>query len=188
MLRGGRRESCGGFVLPKGGWEPKDEKREELGQNSSQKNVMLGGICALGSPCIPVAAGRAVGKHSMHGGAGKLEWPLPTRQGFVVWGGWARMLWPFLQTSRQRWAGGRHQQHPRSPPLSRGVLIPSERSGCEGTAVSQGGPRLRDAALPPRVVPFGVCLEGPKPPAKVTHRWLSCCCIPGTRSRVPRCL
>lgn len=44
-------------MLPKGGWEPKDEKREELGQNSSQKNVMLGGICALGSPCIPVAAG-----------------------------------------------------------------------------------------------------------------------------------
>lgn len=43
-------------MLPKGGWEPKGEKREELGQNSSQKNVMLGGICALGSPCIPVAA------------------------------------------------------------------------------------------------------------------------------------
>lgn len=118
VAAGGRRESCVGFVLPKDGWEPKDEKREELGQNSSQKNLMLGGICALGSLCIPVPASRAVGKHSvqLHGGAGKLEWPLPTHQGFVVWGGWARMLWHFLQTSRQRWAGGRHQQHPRSPP------------------------------------------------------------------------
>lgn len=43
-----------GFVLPKDGWEPTDEKREELGQNSSQKNVILGGTCAPGSPCALV--------------------------------------------------------------------------------------------------------------------------------------